>query len=71
MTSRHGGNFELAVAGSLGPVLRSTLRSYAVSPPQSLTTVRFVGVEVDLVRLVESLQARGVRIEAVWREREA
>jgi hypothetical protein len=57
--------FELTIAGRLGPALRRALRPGAVVASHTCTIVRTRSTK-DLAELVALLNSRGLRIEGVW-----
>ncbi len=57
--------FELTIAGGLGPALRCALKPGAVVASHTCTIVRTRSVK-DLAELVELLNSHGLRIEGVW-----
>lgn len=57
--------FELTIAGRLGPVLRWALRPGSVVGSHTCTILRMKSAK-DLPELVELLDSRGLRIEGVW-----
>jgi hypothetical protein len=57
--------FELTIAGGLGPVLRRALRPSRVADSHTTTTICAVS-DADVVDLVAFLDAHGLRIEGVW-----
>lgn len=68
MTSRDptdAPQFELTIAGGLGPALRRALRPGAVVASHTCTILRTRSTK-DLAELVELLNSRGLRIEGVW-----
>jgi hypothetical protein len=68
MTSRKEAatpQFELTIAGRLGPALRRALRPGSVVASDTCTILRTRSAK-DLAELVELLNSRGLRIEGVW-----
>lgn len=68
MTSRKptdAPQFELTIAGSLGPVLRWALQPGSVVESRTCTILRTRSAK-DVSELVELLDSRGLRIEGVW-----
>ncbi len=57
--------FELAIEGRLGPVLRWALRPGSVVSSHTCTILRARSGR-ELAELVELLDSRGLRIEGVW-----
>ena len=63
---RSSGADELVVRGELGPVLRSALRPQATARTERSTVIRLVGpTNADLLAVLESLHARGLRVTSV------
>jgi hypothetical protein len=57
--------FELTIAGALGPALRRALRPGAVVASHTCTILRTRSAK-DLPELVELLSSHGLQIEGVW-----
>ncbi|HEX6149830.1 hypothetical protein [Nocardioides sp.] len=57
--------FELTIAGRLGPVLRWALRPSTVVDSHTCTTI-CTETESDLAELVALLDSHGLQIEGIW-----
>ena len=60
-----GRRMELVVRGELGPVLRAALKPHATARTEHSTVLRLVAPSADLLAVLETLHAKGLRVTSV------